>query len=69
MKNSDRGAQITILADALAQNVDTATISSSTKTSTTIEYLEQRLEHNGDVAAQALVAAATFGLLPASSLR
>lgn len=63
MKDSDRDAQITILADALTRIIETASLSS-----TTAPAASEFLEHNSEIAAQALVAAATFGPLPAPAL-
>lgn len=60
MKDSDREAQLAILADALTKIVDVATIGPATATP-----MVELLARSGDLAVQALVAAATYGPLPA----
>jgi hypothetical protein len=56
---SGKDAQLAILADALTKIVDVASIGPAT--TTPIAHL---LARTGDLAAQALVAAATYGSLP-----
>lgn len=58
---SDKEAQLAILADALTKIVDVATVGSATTMPT-----DDLLARAGDLAAQALVAAATYGQLPAA---
>ncbi|MCQ4190049.1 hypothetical protein, partial [Methylocystis suflitae] len=60
MKDSDKQAQLAILADALTKIVDVATIGPAT-TTPIVEWLARCV----DLAAQALAAAATYGPLPA----
>lgn len=59
MKDSDKEAQLAILADALTKIVEVATIGPATTTP-----IVALLARSGDLAAQALVAAATYGPLP-----
>lgn len=56
---SDKEAQLAILADALTKIVDVATVGPATTRPT-----DDLLARAGDLAAQALVAAATYGPLP-----
>lgn len=60
MNDSDKDAQLTILADALTKILDVAAIDPATTTP-----LAELLARSGDLAAQALIAAATYGPLPA----
>ena len=55
----DAAAQLAILADALTEIVDLATADPKT-----VAPAEQVLARAGDVAAEALAAAATYGRLP-----
>lgn len=57
---TDKDAQLAILADALTKIIDVATIGPATTTTPAVELLAR----SGDLAAQALVAAATYGSLP-----
>ncbi len=55
----DKDAQLAILADALTKIVDVATIGADATTPAA-----ELLARTGDLAAQALAAAATYGALP-----
>ena len=56
---TDAAAQLAILADALTEIVDLATADPKT-----VAPAEQVLARAGDIAAEALAAAATYGRLP-----
>lgn len=62
MKEDDRDVQLAILTDALTRIIETASLSSASAAPAS-----DFLEHNSEVAAQALIAAATFGPLPGSA--